>query len=204
MKDIVRLGVILMIYAGIAGALLGWVYTKTEPKIEEQARLEKERAIREVLPADVKTYEEVKLSDGTPVFVGYADEAKTKIAGYAVEAVGAGFSSNPKTMVGLTPDFRINAIKVIYQNETPGLGTHTQDDWFQAQFSGKTVDDLWVDKDGGKIQSITGATISSRAITNSVREAIEKLMKDPALPKPTAASADSAVAQNEGNEGGAQ
>ena len=206
MKNILKLGLTLMIYAGIAGALLGWVYTKTKPKIDLQAKLEREQAIKEVLPPEAKYYEEIKLSDGTTVIVGYTDESKTQVAGYAGEAVGAGFSSNVRTMVGVKPDFTVNAIKVIYQSETPGLGTHTQDDWFQKQFAGKKVDDLWVNKDGGKIQAITGATISSRAVTNSVRQFVEKLSKNPELPKPAPAQSDSTVAsqtQTE-NKGGAQ
>jgi len=192
-KNIVRLGVILMIYAGVAGALLGWVYTKTAPKIEEQARMERQQAIKEVMPPDAKVFEEKTLSDGTVVVVGYADDAKTQVAGYAAEAVGTGFSSDVRTMVGFLPDFRINAIKVISQNETPGLGTHTQDEWFQKQFSGKTIDELLVNKDGGKIQAITGATISSRAVTNSVRKLAEKLSQSTELPKtaPQTAAVDS-------------
>ena len=181
MKSIVKLGCILMIYAGIAGTLLGWVYTKTKPRIDLQAKLEREQAIREVLPDGCKVFQEDTLDDGSVVTIGYSDSTKQEVKGYAAMAIGGGFSSNIRTMVGLTPDFKVNAIKVIYQSETPGLGTHSQDDWFQKQFSGKGKDDLLVDKDGGKIQAITGATISSRAVTNSVREIIEKLSSNPKL-----------------------
>ncbi len=171
-----------MIYAIIAGLLLGWIYTKTQPKIEQQARMEREIAIKEVMPASTSVFVEDTLADGTVIIIGYEDEQKSKVAGYASVAIGGGFSSNIKTMVGFSPQLKVNAIKVISQNETPGLGTHIQDDWFQKQFSDKSVEQLKVDKDGGKIESITGATISSRAVTNSISALVEKLSTSDELP----------------------
>ncbi len=191
MKDIVKLGATLMIYAALAGLFLGWVYTKTAPQIAKQQRLERERAIREVMPAGATVFDEDTLPDGTVVVVGYADETKERPVGYAAVAVGAGFSSNIKTMVGLNTDLTVSAIKVLYQSETPGLGTHTQDEWFQKQFAGKGPEELLVDKDGGAIKSITGATISSRAVANSVRALVEKLRASMAgSPQPQNAEAD--------------
>jgi electron transport complex protein RnfG len=76
-------------------------------------------------------------------------------------------------------------MKVLSQVETPGLGTKVEevkygdeDPWFTQQFLQKSAATLAVDKDGGEIQSITGATISSRALTKSVVAAYEKLLKD--------------------------
>ena len=175
MKDIIKLGLTLMVYAAIAGLLLGFIYTKTKPKIDEQARLEREMAIKEVMPKGAVSFEEKTLSNGMTVTIGYSDEARTQPVGYAAMAYGGGFSSTIETMVGITLDFRVNAIKVISQSETPGLGTHTQDDWFQKQFAGRTTDDLLVDKDGGTVKAITGATISTRAVTNSIKELLREL-----------------------------
>jgi len=186
MKNILKFGLTLMIYALVAGLLLGWIYTKTKPKIDEQARLEKELAIKAVMPADAVAFKETELSDGTEVVIGFADEAMTQVAGYAAIAVGGGFSSNIMTMVGITLDWKINTIKVISQSETPGLGTHTQDNWFQEQFAGRSQDELVVNKDGGTVKAITGATISTRAVTNSIKELLNKIqsMRDE-LPQPS-------------------
>ncbi|MCD6595398.1 RnfABCDGE type electron transport complex subunit G [bacterium] len=199
MKNILKLGFILMAYAGIAGVLLGWVYTKTKPKIDLQEKLEREQAIREVLPDGIEIFEENTLDDGTVLIIGYSDDSKQNVLGYAAMAVGTGFSSNVRTMLGLTPDFKVNAIKVIYQSETPGLGTHSQDSWFQKQFSGKTKGDLLVNKDGGKIEAITGATISSRAVTNSVRELVEKLSHNPKLTRMQKTAEDTLSSDNSSN-----
>lgn len=176
-KNIFKLGFILMAYAGIAGLLLGWMYTKTKPRIEQQAKMEQEQAIKEVLPSDALVFDEIILSDSTIVFIGFSDEEKTVPVGFAVIGVKYGFSSNVKTMVGLKTDFTVSGIKVMYQSETPGLGTNVQKEWFQEQFVTKNLDQLNVDKDGGDIKSITGATISSRTVTESVVEVIENLME---------------------------
>ena len=177
MKNILKLGFILMAYAGIAGLLLGWMYTKTKPRIEQQAKMEQEQAIKEVLPSDALVFDEIILSDSTIVFIGFSDEEKTVPVGFAVIGVKYGFSSNIKTLVGLKTDFTVTGIKVMYQSETPGLGTNVQKEWFQEQFATKNLDQLSVDKDGGDIKSITGATISSRTVTESVVEVIKNLME---------------------------
>jgi len=184
MKNIIKLGVILMIYAGIAGLCLGWIYTKTKPKIDAQAKQEREMAIKQVMPSSAQVFEDITLADGMNVTIGYADESKAQPLGYAAIAVGGGFSSNIQTMVGFTTEFEVNAIKVFYQSETPGLGTHIEDEWFQLQFAAKTILDMVVDKDGGPLKSITGATISSRAIANSIKDLIGKLEGQPELTAP--------------------
>ena len=62
MKNILKLGLTLMIYALLAGLFLGWIYTKTKPKIDEQARLEKELAIKAVMPAEAVAFKEASIA----------------------------------------------------------------------------------------------------------------------------------------------
>ncbi len=186
MKQIAKLGLTLMIYTAIAGLLLGFIYTKTKPRIEEQERLAQKEALISVMPEEAKFFEEITLPDSTIVFVGYKDSTKGEAVGFASIGMKYGFSSNVKVMVGILPDFTLTGIRVLSQNETPGLGTHIVDDWFQKQFAGKSIEQLKVDKDGGDIKSITGATISSRTVTGAVEAVVKKLMdnKD-ALPLPS-------------------
>ena len=119
-------------------------------------------------------------------YLGYKDKEHKEIVGYAIEAFGKGYSSVIETMVGVNKDGTIRKVKILSQKETPGLGARCIEDepfkpqkpkWTTEQFIGKTVDQLKVDKDGGPIVSITGATISSRAITNSIREALQNFLK---------------------------
>jgi electron transport complex protein RnfG len=76
-------------------------------------------------------------------------------------------------------------IKIISQKETPGLGALCVNSepfngkkWSTLQFVGKGIGDLKVDKDGGPIVSITGATITSRAITNSIKDKLSTLLPE--------------------------
>jgi len=87
-------------------------------------------------------------------------------------------------MVGVDTTGTIKGIKIMQQVETPGLGTKVEEvrygenfSWFQDQFLNHVAQGLAVDKDGGKIISVTGATISSRAVANSIKKGLSKLEK---------------------------
>jgi len=180
MKDIIRPGLILMAYGLVAGLGLGFINTLTSPKIAAQEEAARMAAIEEVLPKaevfDPDTAGEIQY------ITGYEDQAKLNLAGYVITAYGSGFSSKIRTVVGLEPDFTISAIEIVYQSETPGLGTKSvesdepgKEPWFEVQFDDKIASAVKVDKDGGDIRSLTGATITSRAITNSVAKAASAL-----------------------------
>ncbi len=180
MKDILKPGLILMAYGIIAGLALGLVNSMTAPKIAAQEEAARMAAIEEVLPT--ATVFETKTEGDFEYIVGYTEESKAEIAGFVVTALGNGFSSTIRTVVGVNTDFTVAAIEIVYQSETPGLGTKavelddpTKEPWFERQFDGLPPSDINVDKDGGKLRSITGATITSRAIARSVAITVEKL-----------------------------
>ncbi|MCK5832229.1 RnfABCDGE type electron transport complex subunit G [bacterium] len=180
MKDIIRPGLILMAYGLIAGLALGLVNSATAPKIAAQEEAARMAAIEEVMPDAVLFTEDS--AGSVDYLVGYQDSAKTNVAGYVITAYGNGFSSTIRTVVGINKDFTVEAIEIVCQSETPGLGTKAieQDDplkepWFERQFDGLSPTQLKVDKDGGQLKSITGATITSRAIARSVANAAKKL-----------------------------
>ena len=81
-------------------------------------------------------------------------------------------------MVGVDKDFKVLAIKVISQSETPGLGANCTQPSFVDQFKNLILADLKVDKDGGKVKSLSGATITSRAVTNSIASSIAAIQAD--------------------------
>lgn len=176
MGKTLKLGFILMTYSAIAGVILGLVYSKTKPEILRQKEEERKSALFEVLPLGTVAISDTTISDGTRITIGYSDSAMTNVSGYAILTEGVGFSGKVKTLVGIKTNFSINAIKVIEQSETPGLGTKAQtDSLWRKQFAGKSASELVVDKDGGQIQAITGSTITTRAVVNPVRAIIEKL-----------------------------
>ena len=170
MKYYIKLGFILFIITAIASGVLAYMNTLTQPIIEKNQRIAQEKARKEVLPSAI-TFEEV-IGDIT-YHIG--KDAGGNIVGYTFVASLYGYSSDVKTMVGINTDLIIEKIKIISQAETPGLGANCEKPEFQTQFSEKQETDMKVDKDGGNIVSLTGATITTRAITNSIKAALDKL-----------------------------
>ncbi len=196
MSNIVRLSIVLAIVTLVAAFVLAEIYGVTKPRIEIQKKAKEHAALEFVLPqAKVMqpvTREVPVINDGGDTlyrkeviefYRAYAQEDSTGLIGYAFKAEGSGYSSVIETMVGVDTTGKITHIKIISQKETPGLGALAQNSepfegkkWSTRQFAGKTVDDLKVDKDGGEIVSITGATITSRAITNSIRTEMKGIL----------------------------
>jgi electron transport complex protein RnfG len=185
MKDIVKLGGILMLITALAAAGLAAVYSVTHPRILEQKKAATERALTIALPmVEEDAIEPVQSSTDFQYYRAYKSQEKDSLAGYAFVAKGQGYSSVIETMVGVDTTGKILGMKVMSQTETPGLGTKIEQvkygeetPWFQRQFVGKEANSVTVDKDGGEIKSITGATISSRAVANSIADGYKKLLK---------------------------
>ena len=91
-----------------------------------------------------------------------------------------GFSGLIKIMVGFKPDGSIKNIVVLEQKETPGLGTKMKDDKYIAQYRDVHPEskDLRATKDGGEIDALTGATITTRAFSEAAQMAYEEYMKN--------------------------
>ena len=176
MKIYLQLGLILLAFCVVATALLAYVNTLTSPQIQKIKTLEAEATRRELIPDS--DFEEV---NGEITYYIAKDNKTGEVKGYVFTAQKNGYNGAVKTMAALNKDFQIIAIKVIEQTETPGLGTNSTQPKFTDQFKGKTSEQLIVDKDGGVppncIKAITGATITTRAVTNSLKEAIETLKK---------------------------
>ncbi len=184
---------ILMIVACVAAGSLALVNIKTRPIIEEYKRLEQEKARAQVMKEGV-AFELNDPESNLPYFKVYADADKSELIGYIFTARGRGYSSTIETVTGVDTNFNIVGIKITSQQETPGLGAKCQEirygekaPWFQQQYyldyrQSKDLEPLnalsiAVDKDGGEIHSITGATITGRAISNSIKETA-KLLKE--------------------------
>jgi electron transport complex protein RnfG len=114
MKDIIRLGLILLLVTAVAGAALSVVNNITKPRIEEQKRLVTERALVVALPnADKNAIDPVKIADTTKYYIGYKDTSRKTIVGYAFVAKGLGYSSTIETMVGVDTAGSILGIKIM-------------------------------------------------------------------------------------------
>jgi electron transport complex protein RnfG len=185
-NNFVRYAVILGAICLAASALLAVVYNVTRPKILLQKSLEEQSALKEVFPA-AENFEPVAGDGAQGVLCYIAYGAGRQPLGVAFKASRKGYSSLIETMVGMTSDGVIQRIKILSQNETPGLGTRVTEvlqketlwdvlrgkgtraappqPWFQAQFNGKPLAGL-----DGSVETITGATITSQAVIDSIRE----------------------------------
>lgn len=170
-KDIIKLGAFLMIAAAIAGIALSVTYIFTAPKIEEQKKLEINRALKEVLPEATEFKRVTKtVKDKTETFyIGLKDNLKI---GAAFIMSPTGYSGPIEMMVGIDNRGIISGVKIISIKETPGLGMNAEGPKFLEQFKGKSEKDKLKAK--LDIQAITGATITSQSVANGVREALEK------------------------------
>jgi electron transport complex protein RnfG len=178
--------VVLTVLTMVAGGVLSYWDGITRPRIEAYRLEQLKKAIAEVLP-DHESYDEVK-ADGMILYVGKKSNDPEPV-GVAFEAIGNGFQGKISIMVGISLDFKkINAIKILEQLETPGLGTKIVEDpsnkddrfWFPNQFKNlSTEPQINVVKNikpakPNEIQAITGATISSAAIATILNNEIQK------------------------------
>ncbi len=189
MKEIIKYGGLLLVITGVAAGLLAYVDSFTKPKIDQQKRAEEEAALDWVLPqAKEGVIVPCLVEEKLLYYMGYAHKDTTVLVGYAFLAIGRGYAGDIETMVGVDTSGVITGIKILSQKETPGFGSRIveirpegEEPWFQCQFRGKKANQVAVEKDRGEINSITGATISSRAVANSIREgalSLEKLIKE--------------------------
>jgi len=204
--NFVRLVGTLAVIAAIASFGLSAVYNATHEITEQYKAEEQESARREVLPdAGSAVFEMIETEtrlQGKPFvyYAAYADEAKSEPIGWTFTAYGKGYSSTIETIVGVVPNGSISGVKIVFQQETPGLGAKVMEvassntlwamlsgnavdesgarPWFQVQFDEASGTDLVVVKSESEegILAITGATISSDAVTGSVREGLEHLL----------------------------
>jgi electron transport complex protein RnfG len=166
-----------------ASACLGYVYQVTKMPIEISVLNKKLTAIKLVVPEfnNDPNNEMYKLptGDGDSLEV-YPAKKDSVVVGYAINTYTKnGFSGNVFLMAGFKVDGTIFNITVLDQKETPGLGTKMTEPEFKDQFNDKNPSDfsLKVKKDGGQVDAITAATISSRAFCDAVQRAYNTLQK---------------------------
>lgn len=173
-STLINMLVALFVITAISGGLLGLVYGMTKDTIAEVDAKKNAKAIAEVLGTDENT----RLDTATvgDLFYNLAYDANDNLIGAAIKTYSnSGFNGRIELMVGILADGTINAISVLSQSETPGLGANMVQPKFKDQFNGKNPAsyNLSVKKDGGDVDAITAATISSRAFTGAVKLACD-------------------------------
>ena len=166
MKEMLRYGFILALICFVASASLALINSLTKSRILAQAQVEEETSLKDVIVTGER-FEPVK--SGSDIIYYKAYDKDGKFLGTAFKAQGKGYSSAIETMVGMNKDGTITAIKILNQNETPGLGARIAEPDFTGQFKNKNWQTL------NEVNAITGATISSKAVTDSVKKKAEEI-----------------------------
>ena len=171
-KLIAKPAIILLLIAGIAAGILGVVDSVTSGPIAYQNELATKNALVAVFPEGAD-FQPIEVEAGAAAASAYtAVDAGGNTLGYVVEVLPSGFGGAIDLMVGVDTTGAVTGISVLSMAESPGLGARCTEDWFVAQFAGQTSP-VAVTKDGGSIESLTSATITSRAIANGVTAACD-------------------------------
>ena len=177
-STLINMLVALFVITAVSGGLLGLVYGFTKDAIAEVDLKKNQAAIQAVLPlegeiiykADTLSYTEAGITTTFPCNLAY--DANGNFKGAAIKTSEGGFGGKIEMMVGFLADGTIKGTSVLSHSETPGLGANMTGP-FKDQFVDKNPASfqLTVKKDGGDVDAITAATITSRAFSKAVNKA---------------------------------
>ena len=182
-KDMFKLGLNLLIISAVAALLLALTNSVTSSTIaqrNEQANAEARKLVLESAQ-DFEQVKDVKTDNSKGVEVSEIYEAKDasgNTVGYTLKVLPSGYGGTIELMVGIdSVKGQVSGINVVSNSETAGLGAKATNPEFSDQYKGKPLEELSVLKNGTpgdtEIKAISGATITSTAVTNGVDAAIE-------------------------------
>ncbi len=177
MKEMIKMVVVLTILSSFSGGLLAKLKDGTKDRIEmQELELVKGPAVRSIMEGATNdpVSDRFKITDGDvehSIFVGVFESEPSVVA---LETFGSGYGDKVGVMIAVNVnDDKIVGLGVTTHKETPGLGGNAKDDpSFGAQFKGLTLGEpIKVTKDGGNINAIGGATITSRGVCSAATQA---------------------------------
>lgn len=169
--NVVKVAANLTLACLFSGVIIAGVHTITAPEAARQKELAKTQAMQELVK-DADQFTPIAGKNGW-----FEAKKGGKLLAVVLPSESKGYGGAIKLLVAVAPDGKVYDFKVLGHNETPGLGDNIKKPKFKDQFAGKSLEQLNVVKqpvsDGSAVEAITGATISSRAVTAAVREAVE-------------------------------
>lgn len=169
-NSVFKIGSNLALACIISGAIIASTYAVTAPIAAQEAVKMKEAALQELVPQANKF---IPLPEKSGWYAAQKDE---KFLALIAPAQGKGYGGEIKMLVAISPESRALDYRILKHNETPGLGDKATKPAFRSQFAGKTSSDLVVVKTAStaNIQALTGATITSRAVTNAFKQTLDE------------------------------
>lgn len=166
MKEHIKTAVLLAFICLVAAGSLGYFYQLTDPIIVQQ-QINAKLTIKKELLNQATEFKDIKVGD-KEVSLGIDNG---KVIGGVVTLSVKGYGGAIDMVVGADSDGRITEVRIISQNETPGLGERATKESYLSQYIGKDQKEL------DNINLITGATISSKAIRNGVKEGLNAILE---------------------------
>ncbi|ERT56503.1 MULTISPECIES: RnfABCDGE type electron transport complex subunit G [Megasphaera] len=170
-SSIFKIALNLILTCLVSGCIIGAVYFVTGPIAKVKAEQMKQESMKALVPTADSF---VPVANEKDTFI--AQKGGQKVA-FIIPTEPKGYGGPIKMLTAVSSDGAVMDYTMLEANETPGLGDRAAKDPFRGQFKGKKIDALEVTKDHSDtkhIQAMTGATISSRAVTLGVKEAVEK------------------------------
>ena len=171
-SDILKPTIVLAAICIVTSALLAYTNTLTKPVIDDLA-VQTELNTRKLVLSQAESFTEESFSEDVVYCVG--EDANGETVGYVFTTAAKGYGGDVKIMVGVNADGTVAGVQILSLSETPGLGMNATKPTFLEQFIGKTLG-ISVTKNepaDNEIKALTGATITSNAVTTAVNEALD-------------------------------
>lgn len=175
MNQMVKFGLVLGVICLAATLVLALTYEVTKPKIDAEMDNEEQAALKTIMPeADL-------FKPGTVEGIKYFEALKgPALIGYCLKVTGSGYGGYMRIIVGIDTSGVIKGVRILENQETPGLGSKINEvrpgesgPYFLKQFIGKNAKTVALKKD---VDAITGATISSKAVTDAINSAASEFL----------------------------
>ncbi|MDA3864985.1 MAG: RnfABCDGE type electron transport complex subunit G [Deltaproteobacteria bacterium] len=179
MNDTLKMVITLTVITAVAAAALAYGNFVTRDKIKAQAKAKAARAVRQIFPSCQNPVEKKVITPKgkkTSVFLCKGGKKAFVFSSKSAPGISSPYGGTIKLMIGLDNKDIIKGVQVVQQSETPGLGAKLTEKVFLDQFNNLSLQKggIAVEKDdpAGKIDAISGATITSRSVTSTVKAAL--------------------------------
>ena len=183
MRDLIKMVVVLLVICTTSGVVLSYVNEATKaPREYQYIKFVQEPSMKAVLSDydNDPIKERIKLAvgedeEGNPVeVVVFPAKKGGKTEAIAYSAAAKGYHDLIEVMIGVNPDGTLTGISIMTHTETPGLGARIVEPEFTDQFAGLDLDTTNLSAEGGKVDTLSGATFSTVGVITAVRAALEQ------------------------------
>ncbi|MEA3294507.1 MAG: RnfABCDGE type electron transport complex subunit G [Euryarchaeota archaeon] len=171
-KEYVMVMVKIVLLSVIAAVILGALYIPTQAQLKVYQEEQRQLSLKIVNP-DADHFEPVKSGEETLYYLAF--DAGNNLIGYCFFHDQPGSQGTITLAGGVDTGYTVTGVKIMAHSETPGLGAKITEESFTGQFPGVAEDDLMLSKDGGAIDAITGATVSSVAVIDGLHAAMDEI-----------------------------